>query len=160
MPEGAGHSWAEERMSREVESLLAQAPSYRSLDPRTRRTLAESLAAVTRALTAGTPADIALANVADLRSRMVGGAGDSGSADSGASASSSAPADSGSGGSPASPAPASGTPASTGPASRVGDVARATLNAIDFPAFVAGLLSGTFHPIVDGSTQQLEAYAE
>jgi hypothetical protein len=39
-------------------------------------------------------------------------------------------------------------------------VARATLNAIDFPAFVAGLIQGTFQAIVDASIQQMEAYAE
>jgi len=39
-------------------------------------------------------------------------------------------------------------------------VARATLNAIDFPSFVAGLIQGTFHAIVDASIQQMEAYAE
>jgi hypothetical protein len=31
---------------------------------------------------------------------------------------------------------------------------------VDFPAFVANLLSGTFHAIVDSSTQQVRAYAE
>src|SRR5262249_23633475 len=43
---------------------------------------------------------------------------------------------------------------------RVGEVARATLNAIDFPAFVASLIHGTFQAIVDASIQQMEAYAE
>lgn len=150
-------------MSREVEALLAQAPSYRSLDPRTRRTLAESLAAVTKALSAGAPVDVALASVADLRNKMGGATGDAGSGDagsSGGSAPASASSDSPSAGASASTPAASGSPASSGPASRVGDVARATLNAIDFPAFVAGLISGTFHAIVDASIQQMEAYAE
>src|SRR5262249_54767450 len=35
-----------------------------------------------------------------------------------------------------------------------------TLNAIDFPAFVAGLIQGTFQAIVDASIKQMEAYAE
>ncbi len=39
-------------------------------------------------------------------------------------------------------------------------MARATLNAIDFPAFVAGLIQGTFQAIVDASIRQMEAYAE
>ena len=43
---------------------------------------------------------------------------------------------------------------------RVGEVARATLNAIDFPTFVASLIQGTFQAIVDASIQQMEAYAE
>jgi hypothetical protein len=56
-----------------------------------------------------------------------------------------------------SPAPASG---GGGPTGRVGEVARATLNAIDFPSFVASLIRGTFQAIVDSSIQQMEAYAE
>jgi hypothetical protein len=63
------------------------------------------------------------------------------------------------------PAPADGTapPAGgggTSPTGRVGEVARATLNAIDFPSFVASLIQGTFKAIVDASIQQMEAYAE
>ena len=46
------------------------------------------------------------------------------------------------------------------PTGRVGEVARATLNAIDFPSFVASLIQGTFKAIVDASIQQMEAYAE
>jgi hypothetical protein len=53
----------------------------------------------------------------------------------------------------------SSTPAPGGNVGRVGDVARATLNAIDFPSFVAGLVKGTFQAIVDASIQQMEAYA-
>jgi hypothetical protein len=33
-------------------------------------------------------------------------------------------------------------------------------DAIDFPDFVAGLIEGTFHAIVDASVQQMEAYAK
>jgi hypothetical protein len=58
---------------------------------------------------------------------------------------------------PTSSPPAGGT---TGPTGRVGEVARATLNAIDFPSFVASLIQGTFKAIVDSSIQQMEAYAE
>ena len=43
---------------------------------------------------------------------------------------------------------------------RAGEVARATLNAINFPEFVASLIQGTFQAIVDASIQQMEAYAE
>jgi hypothetical protein len=61
-------------------------------------------------------------------------------------------------------APADGsTPPATGgstPTGRAGEVARATLNAIDFPSFVASLIQGTFKAIVDASIQQMEAYAE
>jgi hypothetical protein len=47
-----------------------------------------------------------------------------------------------------------------GTTGRVGEVARATLNAIDFPSFVASLIQGTFQAIVDASIQQMQAYAE
>jgi hypothetical protein len=55
------------------------------------------------------------------------------------------------------PPPSGG--AATSPTGRVGEVARATLNAIDFPSFVASLIQGTFKAIVDASIQQMEAYA-
>jgi hypothetical protein len=65
---------------------------------------------------------------------------------------------------PAMPAPAGSQPAAGGgaasPTGRAGEVARATLNAIDFPSFVASLIQGTFKAIVDASIQQMEAYAE
>jgi len=58
-----------------------------------------------------------------------------------------------------------GAPAPAGPPSqtatgRVGEVTRATLNAINFPEFVASLIKGTFQAITDASIQQMEAYAE
>lgn len=43
---------------------------------------------------------------------------------------------------------------------RAGEVARATLNAINFGEFVSSLIKGTFQAIVDASIQQMEAYAE
>ncbi|GAB2603468.1 hypothetical protein [Kribbella endophytica] len=63
-------------------------------------------------------------------------------------------------GSGATPAPAgSPAPGGGGTVGRVGEVARATLNAIDFPSFVAALIKGTFQAIVDATIQQMEAYA-
>ena len=68
---------------------------------------------------------------------------------------------------PATPPPAqpggSTTPPPGGastPTGRVGEVARATLNAIDFPHSSPRLIQGTFKAIVDASIQQMEAYAE
>jgi hypothetical protein len=63
---------------------------------------------------------------------------------------------------PASAPAAGSTPAPAGASvtGRVGEVTRATLNAIDFPSFVASLIQGTFKAIVDASIQQMEAYAE
>ena len=64
-------------------------------------------------------------------------------------------------------APSTGTPAPSGSpiptqgsaTARAGDVARATLNAIDFPQFVSSLIQGTFQAIVESHIQQMEAYA-
>src|SRR3954452_6379962 len=58
------------------------------------------------------------------------------------------------------PAPAATPAAGASVTGRAGEVARATLNAIDFPSFVASLIQGTFKAIVDASIQQMEAYAE
>lgn len=55
--------------------------------------------------------------------------------------------------------PGGGGAPPTSPTGRVGEVARATLNAIDFPSFVAALIKGTFQAIVDATIQQMEAYA-
>jgi len=60
---------------------------------------------------------------------------------------------------PGQPAPTGAAP-STSATGRVGEVTRATLNAINFPEFVASLIKGTFQAIVDASIQQMEAYAE
>ena len=45
-------------------------------------------------------------------------------------------------------------------ASEVAKVTRATLNAIEFPKFVADLIKGTYNAIIDASIKQMEAYAE
>src|SRR5204863_415600 len=41
----------------------------------------------------------------------------------------------------------------------IGARARQALEAVDFPAFVAGLVSGTFQAIVDSTAQQVREYA-
>jgi len=64
------------------------------------------------------------------------------------------------------PPPASAPPASTAaqPVKRagteaIGERARAALEAVDFPAFVAELIHGTFQAIVDATAQQIREYA-
>lgn len=61
---------------------------------------------------------------------------------------------------PASQAPA--RPAAPRPPGTevLGERARNALEAVDFPAFVAGLVEGTFQAIVDASAQQVRQYAE
>jgi hypothetical protein len=83
-----------------------------------------------------------------------GGGGGVQPATGGASSPAPLPGDGGSGGAPA-PSGGGGSPVG-----RVGEVARATLSAINFPEFVASLIQGTFQAIVDASIQQMEAYAE
>jgi hypothetical protein len=57
------------------------------------------------------------------------------------------------------PPPGTSAPSQTA-TGRVGEVTRATLNAINFPEFVSSLIKGTFQAITDASIQQMEAYAE
>jgi hypothetical protein len=66
--------------------------------------------------------------------------------------------------SPAQPQPA--PPATIAPAARpragteaIGERARAALEAVDFPSFVAELIHGTFQAIVDATAQQIREYA-
>jgi len=138
---------------REVETLLGRTPSFQSLDAPTRQALSESMSKIAEfladpELAAGSPLAGQLAPP-DLQQRLSpGGAG--GMAPSPGPTAAPAP------GAPA-PAPSGGSASAT---SRAGEVTRATLNAIDFPGFVASLIQGTFQAIVDASIQQMEAYAE
>lgn len=67
---------------------------------------------------------------------------------------------------PAQPQPAAAPPPSAAPAARpragteaIGERARAALEAVDFPSFVAELIHGTFQAIVDATAQQIREYA-
>lgn len=40
------------------------------------------------------------------------------------------------------------------------DTAKDTVERVDFPDFVAGLIGGTFQAVVDASIQQMDAYAD
>jgi hypothetical protein len=133
----------------EIESLLGRTPSFQGLDAPTRQALTESMAKIAEFLAdpeaAGGGSLAGQLAPPDLQQRLSPGGGGSQPA-------------------PAQPAPAAPGPAPSGPSAsvtgRAGEVARATLNAIDFPAFVASLIQGTFQAIVDASIQQMEAYAE
>jgi hypothetical protein len=57
----------------------------------------------------------------------------------------------------ASPPPAAAPPPGT---EVIGARARQALEAVDFPSFVAGLVSGTFQAIVDSTAQQVREYAQ
>ena len=134
---------------RQVDRLLAGAPAYRSLDANTQQELRRDLTrvasyfAVPESAALGTPYAGQLGP--DL-SRLL-------RQDQPAPAQQPVQQ-------PAAAQPQPGAPApSQGPVSRVGDVAKATLNAIDFPQFVSSLIQGTFQAIVEAHIQQMEAYA-
>lgn len=138
----------------QLRQVLDRAPAYHALNHEARRDFDRSLARIQQVLApASGPVGanrLAGQMAPDLRSQLApGGGGQSGAG------SPSQPPQAMPGGSSA-PAPAAGS----GAVGRVGEVARATLNAIDFPTFVSSLIQGTFQAIVDASIQQMEAYAE
>lgn len=146
----SGHEIAAVQQLRQV---LDRAPAYHALDQQARSDFDRSLARIQQALASGPGGTTRLAGqmAPDLRSQLAPGGNQTGSGVP-------APGQPASGFAPA-PAPAPAA-AGSGPVGRVGEVARATLNAIDFPTFVASLIQGTFQAIVDASIQQMEAYAE
>lgn len=144
--------------------MLKDTPSYRNLDDKTRFELTQAMEKIANYLTSGEESPgyggpIARQMAPDLMRQLSPqgqGSGDSQGQQSQQSPQPAAPVApaGGSAKSGGSPAPASG------PTARAGEVARATLSAIDFPAFVASLIEGTFQAIVDSSIRQMEAYAE
>jgi len=138
-----------------VDRLLDQTASFAKLDHTTQRAIRDSLANVAEYLSFGEghPQGVLAGPLAppDLQSRL---------SRSPSGANPNAPlAGPRPGGAPAastSPSPGSGSSVTA----RAGEVARATLNAIAFPDFVASLIQGTFQAIVDSSVKQMEGYAE
>jgi hypothetical protein len=53
-----------------------------------------------------------------------------------------------------------GVPANTLPGAVVSVRAQGLIDAVDFPAFVAGLIEGVFEAIVDATIEQMKAYAK
>ena len=152
-PAASGHEVA---TVRQLGQLLSTSPAYRQLAPLARQELDRSLAKIQGYLAPGTPLEqglLASQMAPDLRSQLAPG-GQPAPAFGPAPAPGLQPM-------PPAPAPTGAAPAATtGATGRVGEVARATLNAINFPEFVASLIQGTFQAIVDDSIQQMEAYAE
>lgn len=94
----------------------------------------------------GDPYALAQATPADLQRDLAGGGGGGGDG---------AP---GGGGRPPEPAPASAAPRPS--TFQQFAQAGAAIDAVDFPGFVAGLVTGTFQAIVDATVQQLREYAQ
>jgi len=140
----------------QLRQVLDRAPAYRALNHEARRDFDRSLARIQQVLApaSGLVGANRLAGqmAPDLRSQLAPGGG----GQSGSGSPSQSPQTMPGGPTVPAPAPAAGS----GPVGRVGEVARATLNAIDFPTFVSSLIQGTFQAIVDASIQQMEAYAE
>ena len=135
-----------------VRAALQTAPAYAALDSRTRRDVAEALDKI-GAFVGDRPFATQMAPT--LRDQI--GAG---SAPPASSAPYQPPGSTTAPGVPGAPPPPSGGGGGGGgTVGRVGEVARATLSAIDFPSFVGSLIQGTFQAIVDSSIQQMEAYA-
>jgi hypothetical protein len=134
---------------RQVDRLLAGAPAYRSLDAKKQHELRRDLAKVASYMSApgGSLASPYAGQLGPDLSRLVR------QDQPAAPPQQQQPA----AGQPQ-PQPGAAAPAQS-PVGRVGDVAKATLNAIDFPQFVASLIQGTFQAIVDSHIQQMEAYA-
>ena len=139
---------------RQLNELLLGSPSYQSLDAGRQRELAQAVSKINGFLGADPANGLARPFAPDLSSLRAGAPGAAAPSSPGWPA----PAPAAPAPGAAAPAPASGgTP---GAVSRAGEVARATLSAIDFPSFVASLIQGTFQAIVNASIQQMEAYAE
>lgn len=139
-------------VEQQVNRLLANNPEYRKLDDRKRRELAQAMSKISSYLAGDGGAGVPVARQMAPDLQQLIGAGGGQTQPNGSQPVAQQPA------SPA-PQPASGS-GGGGAVGRVGEVARATLSAIDFPAFVGSLIQGTFQAIVDSSIQQMEAYAE
>jgi hypothetical protein len=143
----------------DVVAALGASDAFARLPLTSQREVSDSLAKIADYLSPRATAG-ALMDLSSLR-RGGGGGGDApaptGPSAPGPAAQPKSPAPAG-GGAAGGGAPAGGAP--SGAVSRVGDVTKATLSAIDFPSFVASLIQGTFQAIVDASIQQMEAYAE
>ena len=151
-------TWASNQAARELEwrdirTALQLAPTYQRLDPRTRGEVAAALDTIGGYLGERTP--LASQMAPNLRQQIGGGATPDGGAGLAPGATPGAPPASSTPGTPGA-APTGGGGGTVG---RAGEVARATLSAIDFPSFVGSLIQGTFQAIVDASIQQMEAYA-
>jgi hypothetical protein len=140
---------AARRLAEEVDARLARSQAFVRLDPAAQASIRRDLNTIRTGLGSGMsaytpdPYAFALETPADLRRRRYG-----------------APAPTPT---PTAPEPAQ-APAPAGPrVSATESIARragALRDEIDFPAFVAGLVHGTFDAVVDASIRQMESFAD
>jgi hypothetical protein len=133
-------------LARSALTEIRRAASLQSLRPEERRSLEASLARVESALGGDDPYANLLATPNDLQREIAQGGAQRGGPSAPITSSAPTPP----------PAAAAPPPAST---AEIGRRAADTLEAVNFPAFVAGLITGTFRAIVDATAQQLHEYA-
>jgi hypothetical protein len=161
-PDGLAISPAVLALARaEVRALLESSPAYAELDPLQRRRLAHDLVKVAAYTAALFQEQFALSEQLDqvpmLVRRTIAPFAESAALPSAASAQPLARAQAGP---PPPPPPPPADEWSPRAAAEVAKVTRATLNAIEFPTFVADLIKGTYNAIIDASIKQMEAYAD
>ena len=150
---------AAQKFAERAGAMLVQTPSFQQLDPATRRALVRDLSTIQQALTPPArppepvhdPYALALETPNDLarrRSLMRQGVNPNNGVGEPAEASAGEPG--------AGKQPGPRVAATEAIAARAG----ALSDEIDFPAFVANLIHGTFDAIVDASIRQMEAFAE
>jgi hypothetical protein len=141
----------------EAFNQLRRGKAYRGLPTSERQALDDHIGRISRTLTGqslAVPADPyarLLGTPDDLQMQLNAGAPGGGGAPAPQAASGSQPP------APPPPAPAPPPPPST---SQIGQRAADALDAVDFPGFVAALVTGTFKAIVDASKQQISEYAK
>jgi hypothetical protein len=140
----------------EVRALLESSPAYAELEPLQRRRLAHDLVKVAAYTAALFQEQFALSEQLDqvpmLVRRTIAPFAETASVPSQPIAT--AQAD------PPKPPPPAADEWNPRAANEVAKVTRATLNAIEFPTFVADLIKGTYNAIIDASIKQMEAYAD
>lgn len=130
--------------------VLAKSLSFRMLPPGTQSAILRDLTTIRRSFDPAA-SGVAMGTDAPLAEGLVARRPMFGTAD--------APATTGNGG--AGPDGAQATPAPRKAATEtIAARAGALIDEVDFPAFVAGLVHGTFDAMVDASIRQMEAYAD
>jgi hypothetical protein len=137
-------------LARSALQEIRRAGALQSLDEESRRTLEDGLARVESALAADDPYANLMATPNDLQ-RDLSGVGSSGRGDARGGKQAAPP--------PPPPAPPAASPPPPSTA-EIGRRAAESLEAVNFPGFVASLITGTFRAIVDATLQQLQQYSE
>jgi hypothetical protein len=145
----------------EVRALLESSPAYAELEPLQRRRLAHDLVKVAAYTTALLQEQFALSEQLDQVPVLVRRTIAPFASAAAAPDPTPAPLARAQAGAPVQiTIPPSAEEFSPRAANQVAKVTRATLNAIEFPKFVADLIKGTFNAVIDASIKQMEAYAD